>query len=375
EDPTNQGNVGMLFIPAWWENPPASISNLRVAFVLPEGVKQGEIITGEIEYDNLFLENSNYVLFWERHDVPAETKYSFGVSFPEKYVDIRTTNFWEFFAPIAIAVALIASIAGAILIIFRIRKTSYEKPRIAIEALGPARGFTAVEAAEVVGFKPVRILTMILFGLILKRILKVLETEPVVRVERIEDQDEDYKKPLWYYEIDFLRGIGPRGFINEQNLARTYLSLRNNVDKKMRGYSREDTVNYYKSIVEKAWSQVIQATTPQLRGEAIETNLEWLLLDEKHKERFRSLSPDVLILPHPSWYWYLPHPISRSPQPSSNEVKPVPIQEFADNIVTGIEKTANGLVKNIEEFTNRLIPPKTKAISSRPIRKARCVCA
>jgi hypothetical protein len=149
----------------------------------------------------------------------------------------------------------------------------------------------------------------------------------------------------------------------------------------MRGYSREDTVNYYRSIVEKAWGQVAQAATPQLRGTALEVNLDWLLLDENYKERFRSLPSDVIVLPHPGWFWYWARPLPTTTStpvvtpPPPAEMQPTPIQEFADQFVTGIENASNGLVRNAEDFANNLLPSQ-QAQSSRPVRqRSSCVCA
>jgi hypothetical protein len=223
---------------------------------------------------------------------------------------------------------------------------------------------------------------MILFSLLLKRVIIIKETDPLIKVERLlKSSDKSTRHPR-YYEIDFLKAIEPDNSLNERRLARTYISLRENVDRKMRGYARKDTINYYKSIVNNAWNQVKQANTPQLAEEAIENNLEWLLLDEKYGERFKeALPPGIIIMPRPHWYWYGPHfpgktTTTPTGTPTPIEFKPIPAQEFADKIVTGIEKAAGGLVKNAEDFTRRLIPSKVTTQSSRPVRHgSRCVCA
>jgi hypothetical protein len=371
----------MQFTPAWWENPPAPIRDLRVAVVLPEGVKQEEIQTGEIEYDNLFTEGNSFVVYWERSDVPAAARIALGISFPKEYVVSYASRFWETvtFAAIILAVVTLA-IVVIVLLYRRVRRAAYEKPRIMIEALGPARGLTAVEAAVVVDTPPLRVLTMILFGLVLKRVLRITATTPLVTVARMTASGDAEPSPR-YYEIDFLRSVEPNGALREDTLARTYISLKRSVDRKMRGYSREDTVNYYRSIVEKAWGQVAQADTPQLRGAALEANLDWLILDENYKERFRSLPSDVIVLPHPGWFGYWARPIpsaSSTPTvaPSPPTVaQPTPIQEFADQFVTGIENAANGLVQNAEDFAKTVVPSQ-QAQSSRPVRqRSTCVCA
>lgn len=373
-DETNPGNTAMTFVPTDFD---AITVNLRVAIVPPQGVTKDNIKTLETAYYTTV--DGDFAVYWEHNNIPQDTPLTFGVSIPEQYVTIPSMgpDIWFYFAILSIIVTILA------VVIYLIRrKEVYEKPRIKIEALGPARGLTAVEAAVVVGLKPIRVLTMILFGLLLKRFIMIKETEPLIKVERLQKPLDAPTRPLRYYEIDFLKAIEPDNSLNERGMARTYISLRDNVDKKMRGYARNDTVNYYKSIVNNAWNQVKQANTPQLTEETIEENLEWLLLDEKYRERFKeTLKPDILIIPRPYWYWYGPHFPSKRTTTStgtttSTEAKPIPAQEFADRIVTGIEEAAGGLVKNAEDFAKRLIPPKATAQSSKPVRhRSSCVCA
>ena len=368
-DEMNPGYVGMNFTATYFD---ATTVNLRVAIVPPEGVTEDNIKTSETAFFTTV--DGDFAVYWEHSNLLPNTQLTFGVSVPEEYVTLPETgpDIWFYAAIIAVVVAFFAGI-----ILFRRRKKIYEKPKIQIEALGPSRSLTAVEAAVVVDLKPVKVLTMVLFGLLLKGLIMIKETEPLIKLEKLKSSETPTLRPR-YYEIDFLNAIEPNGSLNERRLARTYLYLRENVDKKMQGYARVDTINYYKSIINTAWNQVKKANTPQLAEEAIEKNLEWLLLDEKYEQRFKeSLLPNLVIIPRPHWYWYGSRfPMGRTPTPTPTEVKPIPAQEFADRIVTGIERASEGLVKNVEDFTQRLIPPKVTTQSSKPVRqRSSCVCA
>ena len=375
-DDMNPGNLGMQFKPTYYD---AWITDLRLAIVPPEGVTENNVKTQSPEGMTAFFTtvNGDFALYWERRNLPPELQpLTFGISIPEEFINLPQQGLDITFT--LIVLGIIGFFILLVIIIIRRRRTAYVKPRIRIEALGPARGLTAVEAAMVVGLEPVRVLTMILFGLLTKRMLIVKETEPIIKVERIDEESEN-RYPR-YYEIDFFKSLESDGSLNERGLARTYISLRDNVDKKMRGYARIDTVNYYKSIVDQAWNQVKRADTPQLAGEMIDKNLEWLLLDEKYDEKFRTiLPPNFVIVPNPTWYWYGPNlPTKSTPSTPSltPEIRPTPAQEFADKIVTGVERAAGGLVKNIEEFTSRIVPQKVTAQSSSSVRRrANCVCA
>ncbi len=377
-DETNPRNIGMTFVPTYFD---AITVNLRVAIVPPQGVTTDNILTLEDAYFTTV--EGDFAVYWERTNLPPNTQLIFGVSVPEQYITIPPLelptgpDIWFY-------LSIFCGIVGIfiVVILLRKRKEVYQKPKIKIEALGPARSLTAVEAAVVVDLKPVRVLTMILFSLLLKRFIKIKEIKPLIKLEKLLTPSEEPKQHPRYYEIDFLKAIESNGSLNERSLARTFISLRENVDKKMRGYARKDTINYYKSIVNTAWHQVKQASTPQLAEETIEKNLAWLLLDEKYGTKFKeAFPPNIVIIPRSNWYWYGPHfPGKTTTIPTGTsttaEVKPIPIQEFADQIVTGIEEAAGGLVKNVEDFTKKLIPPKVSNQSSKPIRhNSRCVCA
>ncbi len=383
-DNMNEGNVGMQFTPTYF---PEEVLDLRVAIVPPEGVTEEEIKTSEPAFFTTV--EGDLAVYWEEEDLPPNTRLTYGISIPEGYVTLPSTggglDLWTF---LAFVLVIFGGIVIIILILRRRRKEKYEKPKISIEALGPRRGLTAVEAAIVVNTNPAKVLTMVLFGLLLKGLVSILEVDPLIKVSQVEQTDRDTAPTRKrYYEIDFLQAIEPSGVLDENRLARAYVSLRDNVDKKMKGYSRIDTEKYYNSIVAKAWEQVTQASTPQLKGTVIDQNLQWLLVDEKYSDKFRNaFPPNMLFLPRPGWGWYWHSPLvpssgapasTRPTRPSGTpEYQPIPAQEFADSIVSGIEKATNNLVRDAENFAQRLIPPPKSAQSSRSVRRrASCVCA
>jgi hypothetical protein len=375
-DTMNPGYVGMQFVPTYYD---AIVANLRVAIVPPQGVTQDNIKTTELAFFTTV--DGNFAIYWERDDLAPNTQLSYGVAIPEQYITRPGPNLMFYAAIILVIVGIVAVV---LLVIRRLRRAVYEKPRIAIEALGPRRGLTAVEAAVVVDAPPVRVLSMILFSLLQKRFIRVIEIEPLIKIEKMEDAQRERSAPSpRYYEIDFLNAIQSDGSLNERGLARSFLSLRANVDKRLRGYSRVDTVNYYKSIVAKGWDQVTQAGTPQLKENAIDQHIEWLLMDENYSDKFRNAFPSGLrIMPRPGWWWYWQGPYSpMSPRPTPtgsttpSASQPIPAQDWANNVVRGFETVTNNIVRNVENFTSKLIVPQSKQ-SSTPIRRgSSCVCA
>ncbi|MEM3013576.1 MAG: hypothetical protein QXI71_02975 [Candidatus Bathyarchaeia archaeon] len=384
QDDTNRGYWGMQFYPTTFPDAIGVISNIRVAIILPSGVTSDEVkhITGR-PFDSVDFVNDHLVVYWERTNWPPWSEFTVGVSFPERYIELPGSDILSY---VAIGGAFLAAVGFVLLIVSRFGKLDYEKPRIAVEALGAARNLTAVEAAVVLGLKPVRVLTMILFGLIYKRMVMVTETEPIIKIQKLQTEGQPSTN-LRYYEIDFLDSLQQDGSLNEMKLARTYLELRETVDHKIRGYSRNDTINYYKSVVNKAWNQVTQAGTPELRGDVIDQNLEWLLADEMFDEKIRyAFPPNIIITPRPGWWWYWhgPYPPA-GPVPTGTEGStrapsqpaPIPGQDFANKIVKGLEASANNMVKNVQDFTNRIVQTTQPAKTSQSPVKSRpsCVCA
>ncbi len=388
-DTTNPGNVGMLFYPTTFSTATGSLNDLRVAIILPEGVNSTEVkYPAGTPFNSISLYATNQIqVYWNRTNWSPSQTFNVGVSFPEKYVSLPPSGIGIDLAGVLpfFIVIVVIGIAGAAVLLTR--KSAYVKPQISVEALGAMRSLTAVEAGVVLGLKPVRVLTMVLFGLLLKRKITVTATDPLIKLQKLEEPTDQAITAPRYYEIDYLRAIGPDGTLNETMLARTYLGLTDTVNKKLRGYSREDTVNYYRSVVNQAWTQVTRAGTPELKGDAIDKNIEWLLADDKFDQQFKNaLPPDVVIAPLPGWWWYwgIPHPSPRQPGQQHvpptipTEAKPIPGQDFANNVVRSLEATSNNIVKNVQDFTNKLIPAQAAAAapSDRSVRgRSGCVCA
>jgi hypothetical protein len=414
-DSTNAGNVGMQFFPGTFQGATGT-ENLRVEFELPPGVPQDAVRSPQgLDFDNVFVDENRTAVYWERPSWSPDQAFLAGVSFPAQYVTVTpypsgytigpfpTSNQGGGF-PIEFAAAagiiFFIVIVVVILLVVGAAKSVYESPRLSVEALGANRSLTAVEAGLVMGLKPVRVLTMMLYGLLLKRQVAVVESEPLLKLKKLEKPPIEPSQeaaetpaatPVRYYEIDFLNAIKPDGTLDEAALADAYRGLVNTVNQKLKGYSREDTENYYRSIVETAWGQVTRAGTADLMGDALDKNLEWLLADNKFDDNLRTaFPPSIVIVPNPLWWWYWggprfpvgPQPTAQPSQPSGQPSQqatftgppipssprfspttpapshPAPVagQDFANNVVRGLQGASNNIVLNVQDFANKLVP-------------------
>ena len=391
EDTQNEGNVGMQFTPTWWEQ--ASVYDLRILVVLPTGISGDMVKTTEIFWDNIVTEDGRLGVYWETQNLNPDERYPVGVSFPAEYVEnyeTQPTGVVAFFQDYGLILG--ASVFGAIVIvavIYAARKKSYMSPQVSMETLGIKRGLTAVEASYLLDMKPTQIVTEILYSLLQKRAVWVESTNPALELRIMplfKNKTGTDENPLRYYEIDFLHALRDNGTLDEGKLAHTVIFLRDTVEEKLRGYSRRDTVNYYRKIVTKAWSQVEQAGTVDLASKAYDEQLLWLMLDPNYRSRTEITFRERAFDPSPLWLWYWygyhhydPHPTYKpNIDAPAKATKPptIPGAEFANNIATAVEKTSSNIVTDIEKFANAIIPVQTPKTSHAPARRdAGCVCA
>jgi hypothetical protein len=389
-DTQNPGNYGMQFAPQWM---PVPINDVRVQIVLPPNVAINEVKTLPDKFWNsTSTVEGRTAVFWQTAVLQPNEQYLLGVSFPASsvpnYQPTRSSGGFGLEA-VALIVLPIIAIIVVIVVVQVARKSAYSSPKVSMETLGIRRGLTAVEASYLLDIKPTQIVTEILYSLLQKRAVWVDSANPALKLRILpayKNKTGTDENPLRYYEIDFLQAVKKNGTLDEEKLAHTVMFLRDTVEQKLRGHSRRESVDYYRKIVAKAWSQVEQAGTANLASKAYDEQLLWLLLDPNTRSRTETVFHDHPFQPSPFWFWYWygyshynPHPTYK---PNINvpaqAAKPpqIPGAQFADNIATAIEKTSSNIVTDIEKFANAILPMQPQKASHTPARRdAECVCA
>jgi hypothetical protein len=394
-DTMNPGNYGMQFTPTWYYG---EVNDLRIQIVLPPNVTISEVVTTQAAYWNSTAnEDGRLTVYWEKQNLASDEQYPIGVSFPAeslpdyeaKTLPSEGTSESYIFALIGVLfVIFIIFIIG--IVVFVLRKKPYTNPKLSMETLGIRRGLTAVEASYLLEMKPTQIVTEILYSLLQKRVVWTEATNPALKLKIMPgftDKTGTADNPLRYYEIDFLNAVRSDGTLAEEKLAHTVMYLRDTLEQKLRGYSRRDTVDYYRKIVGKAWAQVEQAGTVDLASKAYDEQLLWLLLDPNYRARTETAFQNRVFEPNPLWFWYWYGYQHYHPNPTytpnigtpTHAAKPpaIPGAEFANNIATAVEKTSSNIVLNIEKFANAILPapPATKTSHEPARHDADCVCA
>jgi Na+-transporting methylmalonyl-CoA/oxaloacetate decarboxylase gamma subunit len=391
-DTTNPGNYGMQFIPQWISD--TAISDVRVQIVLPPDVTVADVKTTQNFYNGTSTVNGQLAVYWEKSVIQPNEQVTFGVSFPYKFMpnyNPPQTGGGIDFGILGIILGVVGVLFALVILILIIRavsKISYTSPKVSMESLGVKRGLTAVEASYLLDMKPPQIVTEILYSLLQKRAVWATETKPSLKLKVLPPFDNKIgpkDNPLRYYEIDFLNALKADGSLDEEKLAHTIMFLRDTIEQKLEGYSRKDTVDYYRKIASQAWAQVEQAGTVELAANAYDEQLLWLMLDPNQRTRTETAFRDRVIQPNPLWFWwwygyttYHPNP-TYTPNPSapaqSGPPPAIPGADFANTIATSVEKTSNNIVVNIEKFANAIVPPPPKASHDPVHPKADCVCA
>ncbi len=67
----------------------------------------------------------------------------------------------------------------------------------------------------------------------------------------------------------------------------------------MKGFSRKETLAYYDQIMQKAWQEVKQAATPEVKAQVYEEVMDWTTLDRKYEDHTREVFSGPVLYPTP----------------------------------------------------------------------------
>ena len=199
---------------------------------------------------------------------------------------------------------------------------------------------------------------MILFSTIKKNAATVKSRDPL----ELEIADP-LPKGLRTYEVAFLNAFKKtKKSARRKALQSAMVSLVKSVSKKMKGFSRRETIAYYKDIVKRAWMQVEAADTPEVKSKKYDEVMEWTMLDDDYDKRTQDVFRTGPVFVPVWWHRYdpsFPKSAPSSPSvpgtPSSSgrtvSLPHLPGSDFAASIVGGVQAVSAGVVGNITSFT------------------------
>ncbi len=409
-DSTDNNYASAVFSPTWFGSEYVSGSTeIQVTFHLPPGVKPEEPrwhsapSGGWPSEPVATLDQDGRITYtWHNLNANAHTQYLFGASFPKNYVPASAIYSPGLLERLGISeddimgflccggfTGIIALITWASTVSARKRKMKYLPPKIRIEGHGIKRGLTAIEAAILMEQPADKVLTMILFAVLKKGAASVVKRDPLkLAIQHPIDEN------LRTYERQFLEAFrASKKSSRRSKLQNLMIDLIKSVGKKMKGFSHKESVNYYRHIMRKAWEQIEQADTPEVRSEKYDEHMGWTMLDKDFDQRTQDVFRTGPVFVPTWWHRYDPgwsrkvasKPISSAPSTGSGRSAPsmpnLPGGEFAASVVTGMQGFANDVVGNITDFTSRVtnktnpVPKSTSGGGWKSSGGGSCACA
>jgi len=362
-------------------------TKMTVTLHLPPGAKDGEVIwytpkgwPGAETPASGFDQENRIVYQWSSDSSSPDGVYTFGAAFPARLIPssaIRSEQTVTY-NPSALAGTIIPLVCcggfiGLFVLVIYLsiksatkRKLKYLPPKIAIEGHGIKRGLTAVEAAILMEQPMDKILTMILFSVLRKGCATVTTREPLaITVE------EKLPADLREYETAFLNAFKSQKPAERRTILQDMMvALVKTVGEKMKGFSRKETLVYYEEIINKAFKQVEEAETPEVKAEKYSEAVDWTMLDKDYDQRTRRTFGTGPVF-MPGW-WYRADPTIRGTtastaggsiatgsmprMPSGGKSQTItlprlPGSDAAASVVNTVTSFSTGAVGNLATFT------------------------
>jgi hypothetical protein len=396
------------FTPTWFGSEYVhGATDLTVTYHFPPGVQPEEprwhaSPDGWASQPDTGLDDKGRIIYtWSNAQANGYTQYLFGASFPKKYVPASAIVSPSLFEILGInpddafgacfclafigifAVSIVAAVRGA-----RRRKLQYLPPKIAIEGHGIKRGLTSVEAAILMEQPMDKIMTMILFSVIKKNAASVVTRDPL-KLQVTAPLPEG----LQPYETKFLEAFSKEGTAARRtSLQDMMIDLVKAVSEKMKGFSRKETLAYYRDIVERAWGQVEAANTPEVKSQKYDEVMEWTMLDRDYDDRTRRTFSGGPVFVPIWWGHYDPTfshgptaaPISTSTPGGGISMPHLPGSDFAASMVNSVQNFSGNVIGNLTDFTSKVtnktnpVPVSTssgRSYSGRSGGGCACACA
>jgi len=389
-DTEDSSYVSIVFSPTWYGSKYVfGTTDLACYFVFPDRVKPDETRYHEKKFSNAGIDSTGHVWYeFTNTSASPSRQYVFGASFPKKYIpkDAIVRKVKHRFSFGLFIGAILARFAGScpcIIVGFFVflavigvinsskRKMKYLPPALSVEGVGIKRGLTAVESAILLELPLNKVASMILFGLIKKSALKVKTRDPLI----VEIEKKAAEAPeLRSYEKSFIKAIDQKGKIRDRKLRETFGELIKSVNKKTKGFARKKTREYYRGILNRAWTEMKAANTPELMSKVFDRNLEWLIMDREYETKMNdTFSGKNIIVP---LWWGSYHPgyagSTAGVSPGAGIKSPgismpqLPGSNFANSMVTGMQNFSNRIVSNLTGFQTAV----TKATNPVPVSRS-----
>lgn len=368
QDTTRDDYASFRITPTWFNSSLLEgTSHLQIAVHAPEGVKPTELLHQGVPFAHRALFKGRAVAIWDvqhRMDGP----YMVGLSFPKRSMQrvlVLTRwdlldKWWSSASGVRLLVGLVLSILFTLAffrfsgktgwsvyvvllvgvnLLFAFEPTvqlvlspiflvllgimewwvrrdtkKYFPPLLSVEGGGIKRGLTAPEAAVLLEMPLGKVLTLVFFGMLKKRLVTARSTDPLrlkvagelatkSRKARRKGAGElgvvihGYEHPF----LDELVELGGRK-VDLGGFGAALKALVESTAQRVAGFDIEETRTYYRRLVDRAWTEAEALGEVEVRNRAVSRNLEWLVMDDHYDRRFEALETSRGWRYWPPWF-------------------------------------------------------------------------
>ncbi|HLA84392.1 MAG TPA: hypothetical protein VJL29_06335 [Thermoguttaceae bacterium] len=363
QDTTRKDYASLQVTPTWFGSQYIlGTTDLNVVILLPKGIKPDEVLWQDVKFDQVAAGGDTVAVAWRRPSARLDHAERFSVSFPRRVMSnvVRMSKFdllrkwfhesqnariwvgifvvaaWTFlyfrftggtgFSVYVILTALLiwlfvaspdAELLGVPVVAGLVflnewglgrRRSRYMPPVAQVEGGGIKRGLTAPEAAVLLELPLSKVLTLVIFGMLKKGILRQIDAEPLrVAVNgpfAVDDKTMPATIPeraalygkmaqqtgvaVHKYEPAFLYLIqrDPARPLSKIHFDVPMKQLIAQVAERMKGFDLSDTQDYYRSIIRRALAQAKSIGDVPMREKAIDRNFEWILMNDDYPTVF-----------------------------------------------------------------------------------------
>jgi hypothetical protein len=353
QDTTNRDNASLRITPTWYDGQYlVGKTDLWIIIDLPLSVKPEEVLYQlNLPFTKKGITKSNTFVAWQMPDARMDGMHLVGLSFPKRWMErvIRQTPWglaWKWWREssgarvvcglillvllgifyfrltrgtgctlygllvVGLAIAWAASpvlealsLPALVVIWILVGRSQAARRRDYLPAIastpggGIKRGLTVPEAAVLLEVPLGRVLTLVLFGMLKKGLLKQTQAQPLI-VEPAEgytgtpDQRREAAKGqgsvIRGYEQEFLDALAaaPGKPVEEVDFKKPMKDLIDGTVARMAGFELAPTREYYKSIIAKAWADAKQIGDLNMRTQFVDDNLLWMMMAPNYDDEF-----------------------------------------------------------------------------------------
>jgi hypothetical protein len=362
QDTTRKDYASLRITPTWFgEQYVTGNTHIQVAIQLPKNIKPEEVLYQDRPFNQKALTKEGVIVYWQFPTERLTQAHLLGVSFPKGDIPVIKQNaidlllkwfsespqaritcgviflvlfgilFFRFSGGTGFSVFFILSGLAcigfyfspgwhlislpAVVVLIGLnewllgKRTMHYMPPIAqVEGGGIKRGLTAPEAAVLLELPIAKVLTLVIFGMLKKGVLRQVSADPLaVAVDDAFQLKSDslladeQQRTQFYRDAGQTKGIVVHGyeqpflFLLQKNPGKAVKDIDFGVPMRqliagaagrMAGFNLRETQDYYRSIIKRAAEQAAAIGDIPQRQDTVDRNFEWILMDDHYPTVF-----------------------------------------------------------------------------------------